>query len=121
VLPLVGPSSILLALMGSGLSGQNFAFHGYLPTKDDQRRKKILDLESDSRREKRTQLFIETPYRNCRMLQSLLDACAPQTRISIATDLTLTSQRIMTMRCSEWKRQGLPDIDKQPTVFLLQA
>jgi 16S rRNA (cytidine1402-2'-O)-methyltransferase len=121
VFPLVGPSSILLALMGSGLSGQNFAFHGYLPAKDDQRRKKILELESDSRREKRTQLFIETPYRNCRILQALLDACAPQTRIGIATDLTLASQRIMTMFCSEWKRQELPDIDKRPTVFLLQA
>jgi len=121
IFPLIGPSSILLALMGSGLSGQNFAFHGYLPAKDDQRRKKILELENDSRREKRTQLFIETPYRNCRMLQALLDACAPQTRIGIATDLTLASQRIMTMRCSEWKRQEIPDIDKRPTVFLLQA
>lgn len=121
VVPMIGPSSILLALMGSGLSGQNFAFNGYLPAKDDLRRKSILALENDSRRERRTQLFIETPYRNVKMLQALLDACAPQTRIGIATDLTLESQRIMTMRCSEWKRQTLPDIDKRPTVFLLQA
>lgn len=121
VVPLVGPSSVLLALMGSGLSGQNFAFHGYLPAKDDQRRRRILELENDSRREHRTQLFIETPYRNVKMLQALLAACAPQTRIGIASDLTLEQQRIMTMRCSEWKRQALPDIDKRPTVFLLQA
>lgn len=121
VMPLVGPSSILLALMGSGLSGQNFAFHGYLPAKDDQRRKKIQELEVDSRRERRTQIFIETPYRNRRMLQALIDACASQTRLGIATDLTLATQSIMTMRSGEWKRAGVPDIDKRPTVFLLQA
>lgn len=121
VVPLVGPSSILLAMMGSGLSGQNFAFHGYLPAKEDQRRKRIQELERDSRKERRTQLFIETPYRNRQMMQALLDTCDPQTRIGIATDLTLASERIMTMRSCEWKRQGIPDIDKRPTVFLLQA
>jgi 16S rRNA (cytidine1402-2'-O)-methyltransferase len=121
VAPLVGPSSLLLALMGSGLSGQNFAFHGYLPVKDDQRNKRILELESDSRRAGRTQLFIETPYRNRRLFESLLAACSPQTRIGIATDLTLPGQRIMTMPCSDWKRRELPDIDKRPTVFLLSA
>ncbi len=119
--PLVGPSSILLALMGSGLSGQNFAFHGYLPATEDQRRKKIQELERDSRKEQRTQLFIETPYRNRQMMQTLLDACAAQTRIGVATDLTLDSERIMTMPSGEWKRRGIPDIDKRPTVFLLQA
>ncbi len=119
--PLVGPSSILLALMGSGLSGQNFAFHGYLPAKEDQRRKKIQELERDSRKEQRTQLFIETPYRNRQMMQTLLDACAAQTRIGVATDLTLDNERIMTMPSGEWKRRGIPDIDKRPTVFLLQA
>jgi 16S rRNA (cytidine1402-2'-O)-methyltransferase len=121
VAPLVGPSSILLALMGSGLSGQNFAFHGYLPIKDDQRQKRILELESESRRAGRTQLFIETPYRYRRMLESLLAACAPQTRIGIATDLTLPSQRIMTLPCRDWKRREFPGIDKRPTVFLLLA
>jgi 16S rRNA (cytidine1402-2'-O)-methyltransferase len=121
VRPLVGPSSILLALMGSGLSGQNFAFHGYLPAKDDQREKRILELENESRRAARTQLFIETPYRNRRMFESLLAVCAPQTRISIATDLTLASQYIMTLPCSAWKCRELPDIDKRPTVFLLSA
>lgn len=121
VTPLVGPSSILLALMGSGLSGQSFAFHGYLPAKEDQRRKSIQELERDSRKAQRTQLFIETPYRNRQMMQTLLDTCAAQTRIGIATDLTLASERIMTMPSGEWKRCGIPDIDKRPTVFLLQA
>ncbi|GHU33295.1 hypothetical protein AGMMS50256_24940 [Betaproteobacteria bacterium] len=121
VAPLVGPSSLLLALMGSGLSGQNFAFHGYLPAKDDQRSKRIRELEGDSRRAGRTQLFIETPYRNRRLFESLLAICSPQTRIGIATDLTLPSQYIITMPSSDWKRQALPDIDKRPTVFLLLA
>jgi 16S rRNA (cytidine1402-2'-O)-methyltransferase len=121
VRPLVGPSSLLLALMGSGLSGQNFAFHGYLPAKDDQRKKRILELESDSRRAGRTQLFIETPYRNRRMLEALIAACSPQTRIGIATDLTLPGQRIVTLRGGDWKRREVPDIDRHPTVFLLSA
>lgn len=121
VTPLVGPSSLLLALMGSGLSGQNFAFHGYLPAKEDLRRKRILELERDSRKERRTQLFIETPYRNRQMMQTLVDTCAAQTRIGIATDLTLDSEQIMTLPSGDWKRGGLPDIDRRPTVFLLQA
>jgi len=121
VLPLVGPSSLLLALMGSGLSGQSFAFNGYLPAKEDQRRKRILELELDSRRQQRTQLFIETPYRNRQMFQALLSTCAPQTRIAIATDLTLSSEHIMTKRVADWRRQDMPDIEKRPTVFLLQA
>ena len=121
VRPLVGPSSILLALMGSGLCGQNFALHGYLPAKDGPRRKRILELESESRRAARTQLFIEVPYRNRQMFESLLAACSPQTRIGIAADLTLESQRIMTLPCGEWKRRELPDIDKRQTVFLLLA
>ena len=121
VMPLVGPSSILLALMGSGLSGQNFAFHGYLPAKEDQRRKRIQELERDSRKEQRTQLFIETPYRNRQMMQALIDTCGAQTRIGIACDLTLSNERIMTMPSCEWKRCEIPDIDKRPTVFLLQA
>ena len=121
VIPFVGPSSILLALMGSGLSGQNFAFHGYLPAKEDQRRRKILELEKDSRKEQRTQLFIETPYRNRQMLKTLIDTCAPQTRLCVATDLTLPSENITTKRSSDWIQQAIPDIDKRPTVFLLQA
>lgn len=121
VVPLIGPSSILLALMGSGLSGQHFAFHGYLPVKDEDRRKKIQALEKDSRQEKRAQIFIETPYRNGSMLATLLAVCAPQTKLCIATDLTLSNQSIVTHSIAEWHRQALPDIDRRPTVFVLQA
>lgn len=121
VLPMIGPSSILLALMGSGLSGQNFAFHGYLPAKDDLRQKKLRELEKDSRQEKRTQIFIETPYRNRQMHETLLNTCAPSTKICIATDLTLSSEYIVTRTPAEWRKQELPNIDRRPTVFLLQA
>ncbi len=121
ILPLVGPSSLLLALMGSGLSGQNFAFHGYLPAQEEPRRRKIVELEKDSRRENRAQLFIETPYRNNKMLSALITACAPDTRICIATDLTLPGESIVMCRASEWRNRAIPDIDRRPTVFLLQA
>lgn len=121
VVPMTGPSSILLALMGSGLSGQNFAFHGYLPVKDEERQKKLRELEKDSRQEKRTQIFIETPYRNRQMLETLIKTCAESTRICVATDLTLDSESIMTRTPSEWRRQGQPEVDRRPTVFLLQA
>ena len=121
VFPLVGPSSILLALMGSGLSGQNFAFHGYLPAKDEPRKQRIRELEKDSRHEKRTQIFIETPYRNRQILEALINACAAETRICVATDLTLPSESIMTRTAKQWRRQEAPDIDRRPTVFLLQA
>ena len=121
VQPMIGPSSILLALMGSGLSGQNFAFHGYLPAKDDQREKRLRELEKDSRQEKRTQIFIETPYRNRQMLETLLSVCAPNTRICVATDLTLSSESIITRSPAEWRSRGVPNIDRRPTVFLLQA
>jgi 16S rRNA (cytidine1402-2'-O)-methyltransferase len=121
VLPLIGPSSILLALMGSGLSGQNFAFHGYLPAKDEARKRKLRELELDSRQAKRTQIFIETPYRNRQMFETLIAACAPDTRICIATDLTSPGEHITTRTPAEWQRCGVPDIDRRPTVFLLQA
>lgn len=121
VIPMIGPSSILLALMGSGLSGQHFAFHGYLPTKQDQRQRRIQELEKDSRKEKRTQIFIETPYRNCQMLETLINVCAPNTNICVATDLTLSSESIMMRTPAEWRRHGVPNINRRPTVFLLQA
>ncbi len=121
VKPLIGPSSILLALMGSGLSGQNFAFHGYLPAKEDQRQKKIRDIEKDSRQEKRTQIFIETPYRNRQLLETLLNTCAPNTKICVATNLTLRSECIMTHTPAQWRNREAPNIDRRPTVFLLQA
>ena len=121
VIPMVGPSSILLALMSSGLSGQNFAFHGYLPAKAEDRQIKLRELEKDSRKEKRTHIFIETPYRNMQMLETLVSTCAPNTKICVATDLTLGSESVMTCSAREWRRRGLPSIDRRPTVFLLQA
>lgn len=121
VIPMVGPSSILLALMASGLSGQNFAFHGYLPTKEDERRKRIRVLENESRQAKQTQIFIETPYRNRAMFDTLLAACASQTRLCIATDLSLTSESVCTRSIFQWQKCEAPDFDRRPTVFLLLA
>ncbi|MDP2133754.1 MAG: SAM-dependent methyltransferase [Sulfuritalea sp.] len=121
VRPLVGPSSLLLALMGSGLDGQRFAFHGYLPAREPQRSRRIAELEGDSARHRQTQIFIETPYRNGALFAALLSACRPRTRLCIATDLTLDSERICTRRAADWKAAALPDLDKRPTVFLLLA
>ncbi|WP_313954021.1 SAM-dependent methyltransferase [Accumulibacter sp.] len=121
VVPMTGPSSILLALMGSGLSGQSFAFHGYLPSAPGEREKRLRELEKESRQGQRAQIFIETPYRNQQMLESLIKTCAPATRICVATDLTLDSEQITTRQVSAWQRQPLPEINRRPTVFLLQA
>ena len=121
VAPCIGPSSILLALMGSGLSGQNFTFLGYLPAKDDLRHKRILGIESESRREQRTQIFIETPYRNRQLFEALLRHCAPKTRLCLATDLTLPSQCIQSQSIAQWRKSEPPQIDRRPTVFLIQA
>ena len=121
VCPLAGPSSIVLALMGSGLSGQNFAFHGYLPIKNNIRRKKISELEKSSCADHKTQIFIETPYRNNQMLKALVETCMSSTKICIASNLTLDNERIMMFTAKEWRCRQLPDIDRQPTVFLLQA
>ena len=120
VMPLVGPSSIVLALMASGLEGQRFAFCGYLPRDAAQRRKKILSLESRSRAEKETQIFIETPYRNDALLGALLESCKPQTRLCVAADLTLPTESIKTLSVSEWRR-AKPAIGRRPAVFLLLA
>ncbi|MQA19654.1 SAM-dependent methyltransferase [Rugamonas rivuli] len=119
VRPLVGPSSLLLAVMASGLNGQSFAFNGYLPTDAAQRATRIKELEQRSRKEKQTQLFIETPYRNAAMLEALTAACAPSTLICVATDLSLPSETIRTMSASQWKSAKAPDFHKKPTVFLL--
>ena len=122
VRPLVGPSSLLLALMGSGLNGQSFAFHGYLPTDAAQRTKRIKELEERSRKEKQTQMLIETPYRNTAMLEALTTTCQAQTLICIATDLSLPSESIQTKTAGEWKKflqaNAAPDFHKKPTVFL---
>ncbi|GAA4461964.1 SAM-dependent methyltransferase [Nemorincola caseinilytica] len=120
VVPLTGPSSLLLALMASGLNGQSFAFNGYLPVKEPARSKAIKDLEARSQREKQTQLFIETPYRNNPLLQDLLRTCAPGTRICIAMNVTAADEYISTRTVAEWKKDT-PALEKAPAVFLLLA
>ncbi|HEU0220005.1 MAG TPA: SAM-dependent methyltransferase [Gallionella sp.] len=121
VVPLVGPSSILLALMASGLNGQRFAFHGYLPIEDAERIKAIAALEAESAKRKQTQLFIETPYRNEKMFGALLAHCRPQTLLCIATDLTLPGESIRTRSIAQWKSQPIPQLNRRPSLFLLLA
>ena len=118
VVPLIGPSSIVLALMASGLEGQRFAFCGYLPRETEERRKKIGALESRSRREHETQIFIETPYRNDVLLRALLETCVEETLLCVATDLSLNSEEIKTQSVALW-RGASRTIGKRPTVFLL--
>ena len=118
VVPLVGPSSIVLALMASGLEGQRFAFCGYLPREAEDRKKRIRELESRSRRERETQIFIETPYRNDVLLEALVETCAATTRLCVASDLTLASESVRTGTAKQWHAERRP-IGKRPTVFLL--
>ncbi|MFZ5484156.1 MAG: SAM-dependent methyltransferase [Pseudomonadota bacterium] len=118
VKPLVGPSSILLALMASGLVGQRFAFHGYLPAKPEARAKAIRELEARAQKEDAAQAFIETPYRNTALLDTLLSVCRPDTLLSVAVDLTTAEEFIRTQPVIDW-RKALPNLDKRPTVFLL--
>jgi 16S rRNA (cytidine1402-2'-O)-methyltransferase len=119
VVPLVGPSSILLALMASGLNGQCFAFHGYLPIADVERSRAIQKLEAESAKLKQTQLFIETPYRNEKMFSALLAHCRPQTLLCVATDITLPGEHILTRSIAQWKSQPAPQLNKRPSIFLL--
>lgn len=119
VRPLVGPSSLLLALMASGLDGQRFAFHGYLPQKEPERSRRITELEKESRQHRQTQLFIETPYRNGALFQALLAACRPETLLCVASHLTLPDEAIATRRIADWRRAPPPALEKRPTVFLL--
>ena len=121
VVPLVGPSSILLALMASGLNGQSFAFHGYLPVDANDRAKRLRELEQQSRKARQTQIFIETPYRNRALLDALLATCAPSTLICVAADLTLPTETIVSRAASDWKKAGAPDLHKRPAIFLLLA
>ena len=120
VVPLVGPSSITLALMASGLEGQRFAFCGYLPRDAAERAKRIRELESRSRRERETEIFIETPYRNEALFSALLEGCAPATRLCVAADLTLSTESIRSQTIAEWRR-ARDAIGKRPAVFLLFA
>lgn len=145
VRPLVGPSSLLLALMASGLDGQRFAFHGYLPQREPERGKRIVELEKESRQKRQTQLFIETPYRNEALFGALLATCQPDTLLCVATDLTLASESVATRRIADWRRfarsgpmnhpgsppppnarpnaphEGGGGLGRRPTVFLLLA
>ncbi|MDZ7715791.1 MAG: SAM-dependent methyltransferase [Balneolaceae bacterium] len=121
VVPLVGPSSILLALMGSGFNGQNFAFHGYLPIEKADRQRAIQQLEQESKKEGRTQIFMEAPHRNDAIVKDVTKFCKADTRFCTATNLTLPSESIISKPVSEWQENKPDSIHKEPTIFLLQA
>ena len=118
VKPLVGPSSILLSLMASGFNGQSFTFHGYLPIQQSDRAKMLKKMEVQIYNNNQTQLFIETPYRNMKMLEDILTVCMPDTKLCIAVDITLETEFIKTKTVKEWKSQK-PDLNKRPCIFLL--
>jgi len=118
VVPLTGPSSIMLALMASGLNGQNFCFHGYLPVKRPERIRKIREIEQQALRKGETQLFIEAPYRNDALLADILGSCSSFTRLCIAVDLTCETEEIKTATISHWKKH-IPKLHKRPALFLL--
>ena len=120
VIPATGPSSLMLALMGSGMNGQCFAFCGYLPAKSDERKSRLKAIEKISASAHQTQIFIETPYRNDALMKDILDVCHPGTRICIAADLTLPEAYIRTLTVAEWKKENIA-IGKRPCVFLLMA
>jgi 16S rRNA (cytidine1402-2'-O)-methyltransferase len=121
VKPWVGPSSILLGLMASGLEGQRFAFHGYAPVKPDARKQQLKQWEQISQRQKQSQLLIETPYRNVAMFQSLIETLAPQTKLCVARDLTGEHEWVTTHSIADWRRLPTPDLANWPTLFLFQA
>ncbi|MFV0345472.1 MAG: SAM-dependent methyltransferase [Bacteroidales bacterium] len=120
VVPLIGPSSILLALMGSGMNGQGFTFCGYLPVKNPARINAIKKLEAVSMQTQQTQIFIETPYRNVALFQDIIKSCRANTLLCVACDLTMSTQTIQTKSIKEWQTED-PDIHKRPTVFLIHA
>ena len=121
VVPLVGPSAILLALMASGMNGQHFCFHGYLPAKPQPRADALRALEQQSRTRRRTELFIETPYRNAALLCALVETLAPRTRVCVAADLTLDTETIDCRAVSRWHGDDGRRFDRRPAIFLLQA
>ncbi len=118
--PLVGPNSILLALMASGMNGQHFQFHGYLPIEKIERSKALSALESESRQKRCTQIFIETPYRNNHVMETIIKQCHPSTKICVAADLTGDTEFIKTMTVMEWKKK-LPELHKRQVIFLMEA
>ena len=121
VIPLCGPSSVLMGLMASGLSGQCFAFNGYLPVDKAGRRARLRELEALSLKNSQAQIFIETPYRNVQMFDDILSSCASHTSLCVASDITGPDEYIRTMTVAGWKSSGVrPDIHKKPTVFIIQ-
>ena len=118
VVPLIGPSSIILSVMASGFNGQSFAFNGYLPIEPSERGKKLKALEQRAATEHQTQIFIETPYRNNKMVEDILKSCRPQTRLCIAANITCENEYIKTKSLKEWKG-NVPDLSKIPCIFLL--
>lgn len=119
VVPLVGPSSIIMAVMAAGLNGQSFAFNGYLPIKEQERTKAIRFFERRAITEHQTQLFIEAPYRNVKLWAQLLATCAPTTKLTIAMDITAESEYIVTRSVAEWRKSGTPDLAKRPAIFAI--
>lgn len=119
VVPLVGPSSILMAIMASGLNGQSFAFVGYLPVKEPERIKRLKELERRAMGENQAQLFIEAPYRNIKLFETMLKTLSPKLKLTVAVDITSPNEFIKTRTIEEWRRGGVPDIAKRPTIFLL--
>ena len=119
IIPLAGPSSLLLALAASGFNGQRFAFAGYLPVDSRERIRKIKSLENDAYQKDQTQIFIEAPYRNNQMLKALLENCQPATRLCVAANLTLPEESIISLTIDQWNRRPCPDLHKKPAVFLL--
>jgi len=121
IIPLVGPSSILLSLMASGMNGQSFAFNGYLPIDKSDVKKKLKDLERISRTHNQTQMFIETPYRNTKLIETLYQTLQSNTKLCIACDISLSTEHIKTRTIAEWKRTAKPDFHKRPCIFLIHA
>ena len=117
--PLVGPNSILLALMGSGFNGQSFAFHGYLPIKEEERAAKLKSLERDATKNNQTQIFMETPYRNNHIFQTMLKSLNTKTRLCVAVDITSETEFIRTKSIEGWRKGPMPDIHKRPAIFLI--
>lgn len=119
VIPLVGPSSILMSIMASGLNGQSFAFNGYLPVKPPERAKAIKSFERRAQVEHQSQIFIEAPYRNVKLVEQMLATLSPVTRLTIACDITSPDEIIVTRRVEQWRKDGVPDIAKRPTIFII--
>ncbi|MBO7194738.1 MAG: SAM-dependent methyltransferase [Alistipes sp.] len=119
VVPLVGPSSILLALMASGQNGQSFAFNGYLPVKPPERAKVLKTLERRAQQERQSQIFIEAPYRNIKLMEQMLQVCGAETRLTVACDITSPEELISTRSIAQWRKSSMPNIAKRPTIFII--